>query len=89
MAEQLQLCLTFDTLITPRGDGSFIVTPRRLQRPVTELFTRDVMRRTGLKARAAQDLMRKLGARQTGPNCLLRIDAAALETALQRKCGEN
>ena len=81
-----QIEFRWDTLVTPLPDGSVKLTPRRPQPPLVLLNTREVMARTGYGERQAQRVMRELGATQRRAGCMLRVDAAALDAHLQRRC---
>ena len=82
-----QLTLDFEALCLGRihvhSDGTFT---GRFVKPVKRpdmLFTRDVMKRTGLKKSQAVAVMHQLGAEQRHKGCLLRVSAAALEAHLK------
>jgi hypothetical protein len=84
-----QLCFTFTSVITPKGDGTYIVRPGRLVRPVEYVSTAEIQRRTGLKKSQAVELAKKLDAQQGGKGCKLRIPAAELEKWLERKAHQH
>lgn len=82
-----QLCFTFDTVITPRPDGSYVLRPGTLRKHSRRVDVRGIMQRTGLGKRQAQRLACELGAEQRRPGCKLFVSAEALERHLDRRAG--
>jgi hypothetical protein len=80
-----QLCFTFDSVITPLGNGSYRVTPGRLIRPVERISIAEACRRTHYSDRQMRRIARSLKATQRGSGCKLWIPSDELERLIASK----
>lgn len=78
-------CLSFDTITTPRGDGSYIVRPGRVRRMESRVPVTVAARLTGYSVRQMRRIARELSAGQRRAGCKLWIPAPALQRMLEGK----
>lgn len=86
MSAHAQLELQFETIVVPRGDGSFLVKPGRLQTRTAEISADEAAAILGRSAFTVYRYVREglLTAKQAKPRARLRLDRAEVEALAAR-----